>query len=288
MGKHHSRHIDHEACIAYYRNALSPQRALRIRTYLEAHPHEARRARIDADNERAIAQSLDGVLQEPVPTRLRFKTQPATNPWPGRLALVATIVVSVASGWWLGGMPVAIDSNTAFTERVVSAAQQPVPRSMMQTVAHAPIEISPPDLSLQGYRLVQQQRLDSAEPALVEFVYRNASGRQLRIYAETGFEHHTMPPVTSHDGISLVQWREGDTRYALVGDMPEMSLQTLAQAVRTGSAGGGTNLAGTGQWRATQLDDGNRSITMQQSPLVVDDVIPDAVNDDYTVQPARM
>src|SRR5699024_1445556 len=103
--------------------------------------------------------------------------------------------------------------------------------------------------------------------------------RQVRIYAETRAEHYTVPTVTSYDGMSLAQWREGDTRYALVGSVPGMSLQTLAQAARVDSANRGNKLAGTGQRRATRPDDRDR-------PL--DDMMPAIIDDDYTVQPARM
>lgn len=288
MGKHHSGNIGYDTCVAYYRNALLPERAAQVRAYLEAHPDTADHARIDADHEHAIAQSLDGILQEPIPPRLQIKTRSTTRLWSGRLALVATIVLSTTVGWWLGGLPTATDSTTAFTKRVVSAARQPVKQASIQTVAHAPIEVSPPDLALQGYQLVRQQRLDNAPSTLVEFVYRSASGDLLRIYAETEPGQHTVPTVTSRDGISLAQWRDGDTRYALVGNMPELSLQTLAKAAQTNTAGSGHALANAEQLRVPRLGNGKPDMTLQPVLPSAEQVVPATAHDDYVVQPARM
>src|SRR5699024_3384177 len=59
MDEHHAEHMDHDSCVAYYRNTLSARRAVRVQAYLQVHPEVARRARIDAAHERALAQSMD-------------------------------------------------------------------------------------------------------------------------------------------------------------------------------------------------------------------------------------
>lgn len=289
MRRESSRGIDHETCVAYYRDALSPRRAAQVRAYLDANPGEARLATVDAEHDRAIAQSLEGPLHEPIPARLRFEARPAAKRWQARLAPVAMIVVSAVVGWWFGGMAVTTEPDTTFTERVLSAAQQPAAQATTRTVATVPMRVTPPDLSLQGYRLVHWQRLEHAEPVLIEFVYRNAGGEQVRIYAETSpEEEHSVPVVTSRDGMSLAQWREGDTRYALVANLPKLSLQTLAQAAREGALGSGGTLAGADQWRAVQPDSDNPRMTLQQSLPVAEDVVPAAAGSDVGLQPGRM
>lgn len=255
MGDRHSEHIDYESCVAYFRSALPSRRMREVAAYLATHPDESSRARADAAHEHAMKRSLDGVLDEPLPPRLQITPRSRPRPWPGRLALAIVVVLSVAGGWWLGGIQMAPGRDATFVERVISAARQPPKGPATRATAHEPIDIPAPDLSTRGYRLVRQQQLGNAEPKLIEFVYRNASGQRLRIYAEATVRRRVAPTVRSRNGVSLAQWREDGTRYALVGDVPGVSLRALARAARTDAATGQPRLVGAAQWR----DDGARS-----------------------------
>lgn len=282
--------MDYDTCVAYFRNGLSPQQAASVRAWLAAHPDDARRARIDAEHERALARTLDGVLQEPLPPHLQITPRSGINPWARRAALAAAIVLSAAAGWWLGGSPGMRDSATTFTQRVVAAAQQTVASNALQTDTHQPVPVQAPDLSMRGYRLVQQRRLNNAEPVLIEFVYRNGRGQWLRIYAETATARHDgTPSLTTRDGVSLAQWRAGGTRYALVGDLPGFLLQTLAHAAQTHTISGETTLVGAGSWRDETLATVKGEAALQPSGAPShEQAVPAVTEDGYTVQPARM
>lgn len=289
MDKRNDAGITYEACVAYYRDALSPSRTARVQTYLEAHPDVARRARVDAANERAILQSSAGVLEETLPERLQIGARPAVSPWPHRIALAAAIVLSAAGGWWLGGLSVTGDPTADFATRVASAANRtPESVSVHKASTHPGIEIQPPDLSRRGYRLVKQNLLGSGADALVEFVYQGRSGKSLRIFAESDVIQQVAPTVKNLDGMSLALWRANGTRYALVGDLSAMTLKTLAQAATTQRPGDGTQLAGAG--RLQNAGTGEVSEVTDTKPMLpVDDaVVPATISENQGIKPGRM
>lgn len=288
MGNLHAGRIDHETCIAYYRNALPAQRAAQVRAYLDAHPDAADFAQTDATLDHAIAQSLDSVLQEPIPTRLQIDKHSAVRLWSSRFAIAVTIVLAAAVGWWFGDLPTAADNGNAFTQRVVAAAQRPPAETGTTVAEHLPGRVQSPDLSLQGYRLIRQQRLADASASLIEFVYRNDGGHLLRIYAETVSGQRSTPTVTSQDGVSLAQWRKDGTRYALVGDMPALSLQTLAQAAQADTLGDNA-LAEAEQLQPAQLPSDEHSITLQPASTKANNITPADGGSSLAIQqPTRM
>ncbi len=283
MGERHFAEIDHESCVAFYSGELPVSRASRVRVYLEAHPDTARRAQADAAHERALGQSHADVLQEPIPRRLQVRGAPATVLWPRRVGVAAVIVVSASAGWWLGNSSGPVDAGAAFAARVASVSQQPPGAAGTTVGTPGTVEVPAPDLSMRGYRLVQERLLGDGERALAEFVYRSRNGRQVRVYAEEQLPRGTpTPTVTSQEGVALAQWRQGDTHYALVGDLPDMSLQALAQ-----SAAAPDVLAGGGPWNDSSLGGLEGGITAQQSAPVTDQVMP-AAGDGRAAYPGRM
>src|SRR5699024_9263445 len=50
--------------------------------------------------------------------------------------------------------------------------------------------------------------------------------------------------VVSKNGVTLAHWRKGHTRYALVGDIPERSLQRLAKSASVRPGGNSEQVAG--------------------------------------------
>lgn len=271
MAEHDRRTPEYEACVAYYRDTLPCAQRARVRAYLEMHAHVAQRARLDAAHESAVARHWDAVLDEPLPPRLQVSTTPAIRVWPRRLAMAATIVLSAAGGWWLGDRAMPRDPAGVFATRVAAAAQQPAAGSVA-IAGHDLSAVPAPDLSARGYQLVQQQRVDVNGHALVEFVYRNRSGQRVRIYAETGGARGMAPTMTSQDGMSLALWRDNGTHYALVGDVPALSLRTLAQAARTPAGQRETQLVGAGQWPTQRHADAELGV--YRRPAVKDGMSP--------------
>ena len=304
MDNQGSHRIEHAECVAYYRNALSARRSLQVRSWLDAHPQAAVNARADADHEQAIASAVQHVLHEPIPQRLRVQARLSAGHRLERVALAATIVLAAAGGWWLGGAAsVDGEAPSDFTTRVAHAArQQPLSARAVRDSAQKTASVdgpgiesaagvTAPNLTMRGYELIQQQRLATNAPPLVEFVYRNASGERLRIYAEADADRHTGPSIVKRDGLALAQWREGGIRYALVGDQPEQSLQALAQTARTHSKPEESQFASVEQWSAVSAaadDTGANGSGLQPAPTLNDGSPSTSMNRSYGVRPSSM
>src|SRR5699024_2745823 len=107
-------------------------------------------------------------------------------------------------------------------------------------------------------------------------------------YAEPSPWQDAQPEVTSQGGVSLAQWREGGTRYALVGEMPESSLQTLAQAASNDAASGANMLADAQHQQTMPANGDDHGAGTRQSLPVTDDVVSIGTGSDYAARPNRM
>src|SRR5699024_5109486 len=126
----------------------------------------------------------------------------------------------------------------SFNARVVALAQHP--RMTTDEVIDKPSNVPAPNLSIHGYRLVDKRSMQQAGHHIVEFTYHKRRGNdafdqdsRIRIYAEKQQpEQSPAPSVVSKQGVLLARWRQGNIRYALVGDMPRTSLQALARSIK--------------------------------------------------------
>src|SRR5690625_2343653 len=237
--------VDYETCVAAYAGRLSPALAEQVQLYLEAHPDVAHRARLDAAHEHALAQSYAGVLQEPVPWRLRIERGTARpRVWLHRTALTFCIVLSAVAGWVLGGMYGVQPRDAAFVSRVVNLSRHHRQGQSMRVTAGLPVGVVPPDLAGTGYTLIRQKVLRTQGHAVAEFVYRGRNRKRVRIFAENIPSNRALGSrVVSENGVTLAHWRKGHTRYALVGDIPDRSLQMLAKSASAGPVARGEKVA---------------------------------------------
>lgn len=290
MAESKEHNVSYAACVAYYRNTLPVMQAARVRAYLATHAAVARCAEQDAACDAGIAQAWDSVLHEPLPQRLWLSSRRTRTSWPRQVAVAATIVLAAFAGWSFGNMTTSQAAAPNFAARVATAARQSVFVDTTAVAAHTASSVQAPDLSARGYHLVHREVVDGAGGGLLEFVYHNQQGQRLRIFAETDGANHIQPRVVSEQGVSLALWREGNTRYAMVGELPATSLQTLAQAARTEPARDDTLLVGRGHWQALRpvgVDAGAGHHTVSTgSPAAV--VPTTAGEGEFVVQPSRM
>lgn len=231
MSIRRSETTDFERCVEFYRHAKHANLSPRLALWLQANPEIAERARQHAMIEKKLQHFYAPVLDEPIPFRLRAARQRARSYWPVGLSAAAALMLAISAGWWLQSLNSGQSTaKPAFTQLIADLAQDEVsPASRFDTRGALPAAY--PDLSAQGYTLISHRVLDDAGEPLVEFRYGNRRGAQIRIYANEYPEEATETPrILSDDGVTQAHWRDNNVDYALVGNLPDHSLYTLARA----------------------------------------------------------
>lgn len=233
------RRVDHEDCVAFYAGRLPTRRMAQVRAYLEAHPDTARAARLDADHESRIASAYEDVLGERTPMRLRAGRGESSRRrmWLQPVVMAGALVIAAGGGWWLGVQQLPTRDRGAFSTQVARLASQATAGRPVPVGLETARGIPAPDLSARQYDLVGRRVFPETDGHVVMFVYRGTHGRRLRVYGknvETSSSH--MRVVAGGERWSMVQWRHGGNRYALVGDFSGAHLKSLAKAADYGAA----------------------------------------------------
>lgn len=223
--------IDYECCVAFYDDALPAVQMASVARWLRANPQIAARARRDATRQHALRQHFEHVLYDPVPERLQPARRKSDSRWPGRVGAGAAVMVAAFCGWWLGAHSMPGVGAQRFASRIgMPSRDQNVQRVVDAEADTSAASLMRPDLSARGYSFVARTVLHGKPQPLTEFLYRNKVGAQIRIYARPQPERLTRTPrLSSHGGVSLVQWREHGIDYALAGPVPKSSLEALAK-----------------------------------------------------------
>lgn len=243
---------------AWLDGRLDPARRAAVEDWLSANPDEAARLASYHTTEAGLRALYAPVLDEAVPTRLLdvlAQPAPLRRPWlrTARVAgwLLTGGIVGLMAGWFgharFGGWPLVAGVDAAFVERAVYAHAVYVPE-----VRH-PVEVGAddsrhlfawlskrmgrdiraPGLESLGFQLLGGRLLpgDEGRPA-AQFMYQNAAGRRLTLYVnrcdartETSFR------FIAEGGLNAFYWLDGETGYALVGDVSREDLSAAAQQV---------------------------------------------------------
>ncbi len=165
----------------------------------------------------------------------------------GAAALVY-VVVGVAIGWWLHGIPLpdteiatfpveqAANAHAVYTPEVlhpveVTSEQEAHLVKWLSKRLGAPVQA--PNLAQLGYRLVGGRLLPAPSGAAAQFMFENQHGMRLTLYvvrnADAGAD--TAFRFAQHGDIRLFYWIDGPLGYALVGEVERENLLEIANAV---------------------------------------------------------
>lgn len=229
----------------YLDGRLPPERHAAVAAYLASHPEEA--ARIDGYRRLndALRQGYGGILEEPVPARLRRLTRRVT--WPRRAAAaLAWVALGGVIGWGLGAGG---GSAPGFDERLVASATRA--HAVYAVEVRHPVEVRadeeahlsawlskrlgaelrPPQLGAVGYHLVGGRLLPGDEGPAAQFMYEDAGGHRLTLYVRRANEESgTTAFQYGHDGdVGVFYWIDGAFGYALSGELPREQLLGAAR-----------------------------------------------------------
>lgn len=115
---------------------------------------------------------------------------------------------------------------------------QPASQPLNWLTQKIALETKAPDLSSQGFSLVDRKLVTYEGQKSVQLLYRNAAGKELSLYMKARWQ--PQPPVfqyQNNDGSASVVWEDGPLLYALAGADLERDLGvSLAQTVRQAMA----------------------------------------------------
>lgn len=242
--------MDEARINAYLDGELAPEERRAVEQAAASDPALAARLQLDREIMRALPGVYPALAHEPVPSRLLRAAGP--QPWslPRRIAAAAACVaIGVAIGWsgsrWsepervAAARPVSTEAVAAHAVylpevrhpvEVDSSQREHLDRWLSKRLAH---ELVSPDLSEFGLDLVGGRLLpDSGRPA-AQYMYENAAGERITIYARAEPRATAATPfrLVEDRGFRVVHWDDDGMSYAVTGRLDKQTLQRVARSV---------------------------------------------------------
>jgi anti-sigma factor RsiW len=247
------RPIGEDDLQAFVDGRLASSRHEAVRAYLDDHPALADQVKHEIDLREALRARLAFKAAEPVPSRLRIANLMAAQRRPSRgrpaaVAAVAGLLIGTALGaaggiWWSGpGRPAgtSVAGNAIAAHRIyVSERLHPVEVPAEQE-AHlvqwlsrrVGKPLSAPNLNAQGYRLIGGRLLPDSGEAAALFMYENAGGNRLTLYARSGgTEEQTSFRFESRDDVSAFSWIDNGLSYVVTAKVERAQLLPIAETI---------------------------------------------------------
>lgn len=238
---------------AFVDGRLSSTRLETVKVFLASNPPLASQVQREIEQREALRARLAFKAQEPIPARLRVSNLMAAPRRTSRInrasiaAAVALLVVGGALGaagssWWFSRtmQDTSVADNAIAAHRIyVSERVHPVEVPAEQE-AHLVQWLSrrvgkpltAPNLNAQGYRLIGGRLLPSNGEAAAQFMYENAGGNRLTIYARSGgSEAQTVFRFEEQDGISAFSWIENGLSYVVSAKADRAQLLPIAESI---------------------------------------------------------
>lgn len=252
---------------AYVDRQLPPVRHAEVQQFLAAHPDERQRVRDWQMQNEVLRESLDPVLDEPLPRRLPIKAPATSYSWQAIAAGVLVAVASAGSAWVARGSvdADAVRLGLANSPRLaVSSSDNLNGFALRAAVAHVvyspdvrrPVEvgadqeqqlvgwlskrlgarINPPSLQDAGYELMGGRLLPGDTGPVAQFMYQDPSGRRLTLYVTREVPKDAGPPQTAFrfgkDGpVNVFYWVDKNFGYAISGSADRQELMRISQEV---------------------------------------------------------
>lgn len=249
------RHSIHELDLLAYADGLldmDPGRKREVEAYLQKHPKEAARVRDYADQNDAIRRLYGPLLAEPVPERLQATLDQRPGTTMGYIALTAIaaglLLAAGFIGWMVGksGQP-ATWPVQAFVEQAMTThlrphlasgsgtdvAEEGVTQPLNWLSQHTARQLQPPDLSQQGFSLVDKRLITADGPETAQVTYAAPSGERLSLFLRTRWQEEASQIHFAEDeDVTMVYWFDGSLVYALVGQLDRQEMLAVVKAIR--------------------------------------------------------
>ena len=236
--------IDETELHAYVDGLLDDDRRAVVEAALEADSDRAEQVRAYQEQNRRLMSLFGDVTKEEIPERLSVDQLIRRNAWQRRIRAVAAaalwLAVGLGSGWGANELlrqsptsPLeiacqAVDAHRVYTVEVrhpVEVEADEEKHLVAWLSKRLDYKIHMPHLDGFGYQLVGGRLLPSKQGAAAQFMYEDASGRRLTLYATKTLKNKvTAFRFTKAGGISAFYWLDGPVAYALIGEMERSEL----------------------------------------------------------------
>ncbi|WP_353155339.1 anti-sigma factor [Herminiimonas fonticola] len=246
---------------AYVDGVLSEARSAEVAAYLDARPEELARVQVYREQNKALRELFNPVLDEPVPSRLAAGLRDRSTQFARYAAGLLIAIVSGAGGWMLHGatqtsMLAGDAAKNANGQLVLAgfARQAAIAHGVYTPEVRHPVEVGadqedqlvtwlskrtgadmhPPKLGMLGYELVGGRLLpgESGSP-VAQFMYQEAGGQRLTLYVSTDQAQNrdTGFRFAQQGTVNVFYWIDGKFGYALSGGINKGELARIAHAV---------------------------------------------------------
>lgn len=231
---------------AYVDGALPAARAQEVEAYLAAHPHEAARAQAYREQAHALHREFNGILDEPVPERLK-----RAGRWERVIrygAVAGWLVAGGLVGWhlhaYVGNQRAdgaswprrAAIAHIVYSPEVrhpveVGADQEAHLTTWLSKRLGTPLKV--PHLGGLGYTLVGGRLLPGERGPVAQFMYQDGRGLRLTLYVRLNQDdsRETAFRFSQESGISVFYWLDRKLGYALSGEVDKAELLRVTNAV---------------------------------------------------------
>lgn len=254
------RHAIHDVDLLAYADGLldaDPRRKAEVEAYLRQHPEEAARVRDYTEQNDAIRRLYSPVLAEPVPERLWAVLDARDRRALGAVAravIAAGLILAAGfTGWVIGQrgqsepwpLPAFVKQAMTAYERSHLVAGPDSGYALDHATAETiqpldwlshqmAVPLQPPDLTPQGFTLVEQRLVAADGPQVAQVTYATPGGRRLSLFLRTRWQDETTQVrFAENDGVTMVYWLEGPLVYALVGQLDRQEMVDVVQTLRT-------------------------------------------------------
>lgn len=230
-----------------------PGRKAEVEAALAADPEARERAEAFRAQTEALRAAYDWRLAEPVPERMTWALEGSRRSRSGmalRAAAVALLTVGAGTAGWLLGPEIApegpgpagklaelsygkfIAGHPDETATALGAAAGTV-RPMGWLADEVSMRIKTPDLSGDGYRLVDKESVTADGRQLVRLDYAAGDGRLFSLFLAPRWEERQVGIAQAErDGVSMAYWLDGPLASTVVTRMPPAETRHVAEAVR--------------------------------------------------------
>jgi len=236
---------------AYVDGRLEPAHHPAVEAYLAAHPDERQRLADYRAIDTELHRLFDPVLGDPVPTGLKLPParRRAVPVWLARAAVAVGFTLFGGVLGWVAHERIRqpLGADRAFVRQALAAHVVYVPEVRHPVEVEADQQqhlvawlskrlgatVRAPALESLGFRLLGGRLLPADGKPAAQFMYQDAGGRRLTLYARSGLDgnRETAFRFAEQDGIGAFYWVDGALAYALIGDLDRPMLDRVAHAV---------------------------------------------------------
>lgn len=240
-------HIIEADLHAYADGQLDDAHRVQVEAHLARDAAAAEQVRLWREQNAALRELYNPVLNEPLPQRLLALGAPRRR-WPAFALAAGAMGLGFALGWM---------TQSHRTDQFVEAAALPR-RAAVAYAVYAPevrhpvevgadqqehlvkwlskrlgSELKVPVLAQQGFDLVGGRLLPGGKGPVAQFMYQDARGQRITLYVSLrdAEPRDTAFRFSQEDKVSVFYWIDGKLGYALSGEMDRASLLAVATVV---------------------------------------------------------